>query len=126
MLDSMRSVHQRKGNLSLFLLHPEQLARLLVNLQSSMAAMLWEVLEQIRRHVFILVSFFFFHENSLHLVVGCIACIVASSRIHNIFQVELLKEKFGFDAAFNYKEEPDLAAALKRSEFLLCWKMLST
>ena len=69
--------------------------------------------------------FFHFHENSLHLVVGCIACIVASSRIHNIFQVELLKEKFGFDAAFNYKEEPDLAAALKRSEFLLCWKMLS-
>jgi len=29
-------------------------------------------------------------------------------------KVELLKEKFGFDAAFNYKEEPDLAAALKR------------
>ncbi|EES01886.2 hypothetical protein SORBI_3003G384300 [Sorghum bicolor] len=29
-------------------------------------------------------------------------------------KVELLKEKFGFDAAFNYKEEPDLTAALKR------------
>ncbi|CAO2172351.1 unnamed protein product [Urochloa humidicola] len=29
-------------------------------------------------------------------------------------KVELLKEKFGFDAAFNYKEEPDLSAALKR------------
>uniref|UniRef100_A0A0D9YIH9 Enoyl reductase (ER) domain-containing protein n=1 Tax=Oryza glumipatula TaxID=40148 RepID=A0A0D9YIH9_9ORYZ len=29
-------------------------------------------------------------------------------------KVELLKDKFGFDAAFNYKEEPDLTAALKR------------
>ncbi|GLT35776.1 hypothetical protein SLA2020_102020 [Shorea laevis] len=29
-------------------------------------------------------------------------------------KVELLKNKFGFDAAFNYKEEPDLVAALKR------------
>ncbi|KAB1218167.1 2-alkenal reductase (NADP(+)-dependent) [Morella rubra] len=29
-------------------------------------------------------------------------------------KVDLLKEKFGFDEAFNYKEEPDLAAALKR------------
>ncbi|PNT73357.1 hypothetical protein BRADI_2g57440v3 [Brachypodium distachyon] len=29
-------------------------------------------------------------------------------------KVELLKDKFGFDAAFNYKEEPDLMAALKR------------
>jgi NADPH-dependent curcumin reductase CurA len=36
-----------------------------------------------------------------------------------MFQVELLKDKFGFDAAFNYKEEPDLTAALKRSELLL-------
>ncbi|XP_059286107.1 2-alkenal reductase (NADP(+)-dependent)-like [Lycium ferocissimum] len=29
-------------------------------------------------------------------------------------KVELLKNKFGFDEAFNYKEEQDLAAALKR------------
>ncbi|KAK8548248.1 hypothetical protein V6N13_054946 [Hibiscus sabdariffa] len=29
-------------------------------------------------------------------------------------KVELLKTKFGFDDAFNYKEEPDLNAALKR------------
>ncbi|XVF84228.1 hypothetical protein PTKIN_Ptkin17bG0009000 [Pterospermum kingtungense] len=29
-------------------------------------------------------------------------------------KVELLKSKFGFDAAFNYKEEPDLDATLKR------------
>lgn len=32
-----------------------------------------------------------------------------------IIQVDLLKNKFGFDDAFNYKEEPDLNAALKRS-----------
>ncbi|XP_058107290.1 2-alkenal reductase (NADP(+)-dependent)-like isoform X3 [Magnolia sinica] len=29
-------------------------------------------------------------------------------------KVELLKSKFGFDNAFNYKEEPDLNVALKR------------
>ncbi|GFS45897.1 zinc-binding dehydrogenase family protein [Actinidia rufa] len=29
-------------------------------------------------------------------------------------KVDLLKNKFGFDEAFNYKEEPDLSAALKR------------
>ncbi|CAE6105503.1 unnamed protein product [Arabidopsis arenosa] len=29
-------------------------------------------------------------------------------------KVDLLKTKFGFDDAFNYKEEPDLSAALKR------------
>ncbi|XP_057450852.1 2-alkenal reductase (NADP(+)-dependent)-like [Lotus japonicus] len=29
-------------------------------------------------------------------------------------KVELLKEKFGYDEGFNYKEEPDLDAALKR------------
>ncbi|KAM1173094.1 hypothetical protein ACFX19_026427 [Malus domestica] len=29
-------------------------------------------------------------------------------------KVDLLKNKFGFDKAFNYKEEPDLDAALKR------------
>ena len=32
-------------------------------------------------------------------------------------QVDLLKNKFGFDEAFNYKEEHDLNAALKRSVF---------
>ena len=30
-------------------------------------------------------------------------------------QVDQLKNKFGFDDAFNYKEEHDLDAALKRS-----------
>lgn len=33
-------------------------------------------------------------------------------------QVNLLKTKFGFDDAFNYKKEPDLEAALKRSVLL--------
>lgn len=32
----------------------------------------------------------------------------------DIFQVDLLKNKLGFDEAFNYKEEADLDAALKR------------
>jgi hypothetical protein len=32
--------------------------------------------------------------------------------------VDLLKNKFGFDGGFNYKEEPDLDAALKR--FVFC------
>ncbi|KAK3166201.1 hypothetical protein QOZ80_1AG0042700 [Eleusine coracana subsp. coracana] len=40
-------------------------------------------------------------------------CFVVGSAGTNQ-KVELLKEKFGFDAAFNYKEEPDLTAALKR------------
>ncbi|KAH7547633.1 hypothetical protein FEM48_Zijuj01G0330500 [Ziziphus jujuba var. spinosa] len=31
-----------------------------------------------------------------------------------VVKVDLLKKKFGFDEAFNYKEEPDLDAALKR------------
>ena len=31
-----------------------------------------------------------------------------------VTQVDLLKNKFGFDDAFNYKEESDLDAALKR------------
>ena len=30
-------------------------------------------------------------------------------------QVDLLRNKFGFDEAFNYKEETDLDGALKRS-----------
>lgn len=33
-------------------------------------------------------------------------------------QVNLLKTKFGFDDAFNYKKETDLEAALKRSVLL--------
>ena len=35
-----------------------------------------------------------------------------------IKQVDLLKNKFGFDEAFNYKEEPDLNAALGRSVYV--------
>lgn len=36
---------------------------------------------------------------------------------HNDFllKVDLLKNKFAFDEAFNYKEEEDFDAALKRS-----------
>jgi len=34
---------------------------------------------------------------------------------HAFVKVKLLKNKLGFDEAFNYKEEPDLDAALKRS-----------
>ncbi|TYI91634.1 hypothetical protein E1A91_D02G006900v1 [Gossypium mustelinum] len=33
-------------------------------------------------------------------------------------KVELLKNKFGFDDTFNYKEEPDLNAALKRPVYM--------
>ncbi|KAJ6418969.1 hypothetical protein OIU84_029132 [Salix udensis] len=33
-------------------------------------------------------------------------------------KVDLLKNKFGFDEAFNYKEEPDLNAALGRSVYV--------
>ena len=42
-----------------------------------------------------------------------------------IIQVDLLKNKFGFDDAFNYKEEPDLNAALKRfvSDSIFCMRM---
>ncbi|KAJ4963390.1 hypothetical protein NE237_023329 [Protea cynaroides] len=40
-------------------------------------------------------------------------CYVVGSAGSNE-KVDLLKNKFGFDAAFNYKEEPDLDAALKR------------
>lgn len=32
-----------------------------------------------------------------------------------VFKVDLLKTKFGFDEAFNYKDEADLNSALKRS-----------
>jgi hypothetical protein len=36
-----------------------------------------------------------------------------------VYKVELLKSKFGFDDAFNYKEEHDLVAAFKRSVFVI-------
>lgn len=39
---------------------------------------------------------------------------IFDSEIHVRVQVDLLKNKFGYDEAFNYKEEPDLDAALKR------------
>ncbi|KAL4193792.1 hypothetical protein AMTRI_Chr06g178660 [Amborella trichopoda] len=42
-----------------------------------------------------------------------VGCYVVGSAGSNE-KVDLLKNKFGFDEAFNYKEEHDLAAALKR------------
>ncbi|KAA0031508.1 2-alkenal reductase (NADP(+)-dependent)-like [Cucumis melo var. makuwa] len=43
-------------------------------------------------------------------LMGCYVVGSAGSRE----KIELLKNKFGFDDVFNYKEEPDLNAALKR------------
>ncbi|KAE8022721.1 hypothetical protein FH972_008501 [Carpinus fangiana] len=43
-------------------------------------------------------------------LLGCFVVGSAGSKE----KVDLLKNKFGFDEAFNYKEEPDLDAALKR------------
>lgn len=40
--------------------------------------------------------------------------IFATALIFLINQVDLLKNKLGFDEAFNYKEENDLDLALKR------------
>lgn len=40
-----------------------------------------------------------------------------SMGLFNFLKVDLLKNELGFDEAFNYKEEEDLAAALKRSVF---------
>ncbi|KAK6130594.1 hypothetical protein DH2020_035686 [Rehmannia glutinosa] len=40
-------------------------------------------------------------------------------------KVDLLKSKFGFDDAFNYKEEPDLNAALKRYFIKKGWSRLA-
>jgi hypothetical protein len=39
-----------------------------------------------------------------------------------LIQVNLLKSKFGFDEAFNYKKEQDLDAALRRlaSQLFFC------
>lgn len=43
---------------------------------------------------------------------------IVSLSLLMIKQVDLLKNKFGFDEAFNYKEEPDLNAALGRSVYV--------
>ena len=34
------------------------------------------------------------------------------------YKVDILKSKFGFDDAFNYKEEENLVATLKRCTFI--------
>lgn len=41
-----------------------------------------------------------------------------NSKYLDIMQVELLKNRFGFDDAFNYKKEPDFNNALRRSDIL--------
>ncbi|KAJ0018457.1 hypothetical protein Pint_10298 [Pistacia integerrima] len=46
-------------------------------------------------------------------------CYVVGSAGSNE-KVEILKNKFGFDDAFNYKEEQDLDAALKRRKNARC------
>ena len=49
-------------------------------------------------------------------LIGCYVVGSAGSKE----KVELLKTKFGFDDAFNYKEEHDLDAALKRLVYEVC------
>ncbi|PON85941.1 Alcohol dehydrogenase superfamily, zinc-type [Trema orientale] len=51
-------------------------------------------------------SFLLSHSHSYHIS-------RMNSQLFSVL-VDLLKNKFGFDEAFNYKEEPDLSAALKR------------
>lgn len=51
------------------------------------------------------------HQNDL-LVSIIVIGIFISPRLCD--KVDLLKNKFGFDDAFNYREETDLNAALKR------------
>ncbi|KAG6727265.1 hypothetical protein I3842_02G121500 [Carya illinoinensis] len=46
---------------------------------------------------------------------GAVGQLVGQSAKLQGCYVDLLKNKFGFDDGFNYKEEPDLNAALKRS-----------
>ncbi|XP_050940234.1 2-alkenal reductase (NADP(+)-dependent)-like isoform X2 [Cucumis melo] len=48
-------------------------------------------------------------------LMGCYVVGSAGSRE----KIELLKNTFGFDEVFNYKEEPDLNAALKRLVYLI-------
>ncbi|XP_050112337.1 2-alkenal reductase (NADP(+)-dependent)-like isoform X3 [Malus sylvestris] len=46
-------------------------------------------------------------------LLGCYVVGSAGSK-EKVIKVDLLRNKFGFDEAFNYKEEPNLDAALKR------------
>lgn len=45
--------------------------------------------------------------------------LVHSEIVRIILQVNLLRDNFGFDEAFNYKEETDLNEALKRSVYYI-------
>ena len=46
---------------------------------------------------------------------ACLGLVVLIEITEMANQVDLLKDKLGFDEAFNYKEESDLNMALKRS-----------
>lgn len=54
-------------------------------------------------------------EPSLHLIISDARIAPKLNQLVMNPQVDLLKDKLGFDDAFNYKEEPDLKSALKRS-----------
>lgn len=45
----------------------------------------------------------------------CFSAVHFPDSVFFLVKIDLLKNKFGFDEAFNYKEEQDLDAALKRS-----------
>ncbi|KAI3665520.1 hypothetical protein L6452_44147 [Arctium lappa] len=51
-----------------------------------------------------------------------VGCYVVGS-VGSKEKVDLLKNKFGFDEVFNYKEEQDLNATLKRFGFHSCFSM---
>ena len=74
------------------------------------------LLELIARHIFLFLSpLCFRREYSDWSILNKKLEYFCSLVCFNIMQVDLLKRKFGFDDAFNYKEETDLDAALKRS-----------
>lgn len=94
----------KKGNMCLFQLLLVLLVSLLANLLSCWVAMLLAVLVLNRRFV------------SKHISILWIVIVHVKLLICDMLfvKIELLKNKFGFDEAFNYKEESDLNAALKR------------
>lgn len=99
---STRYVLQRKVIVSSYLLHPEQLANLSVSLPNYTVVLSLEVLGHPKRYCGFLVKVMY------------IFVLIFPMANSTICQIELLKDKLGYDEAFNYKEEPDLVAALKR------------
>lgn len=112
MPDFMTYALLRKESMSSFQLLLAQLVSLLDNLLSFWDVMLLEVPELKRRYASFSNYFFpcFVRDYPLF------SCIIGR-HLHFCcywLKVDLLKNKFGFDEAFNYKEEEDLSAALKR------------